>query len=121
MKTITSVVSLRNKRSQQSHCAQDAEINLQENSTVSYPQSEELFSKDADYLKKEVALSQIDLSRFPDGTQVLQVDPQLILDIPDCFFEESQDLHYNKKLQKSYIGYLSEEHRKEQLVYLNGK
>lgn len=58
-----------------------------ENSTCAYHQNEELSSKDVCFPKTKVTLSQIDLSKFPDGTRVLQVGPPLIIDIPDSYIE----------------------------------
>ena len=67
----------------------------------------------------EDILSRIDLSKFPSGTRVVQVRPYVILDIPDSWFEEIRNLLRDRT--ESMYGYRSEEHRKEQLAYLNGR
>ncbi|EGG56554.1 conserved domain protein [Paraprevotella xylaniphila YIT 11841] len=51
------------------------------------------------------------------------MSPYLTLDIPDSFFEQNQGSHEDRGLHNLYTkeGYLSEEHRKEQLAFLNGR
>lgn len=91
------------------------------NSKNAYHQNVGLSSKDKDFPETKATLSQIDLSKFPDGTQVVQVHPYVVLDIPDCYFEQFPSLNCKNEQQYPCNGYLSEEHRKEQLVYLNGR
>lgn len=101
----------------------DARKVLQESANDASHQYEELSSKDGGFLETMGALPQPDLSKFPDGTQVLQVGPPLIIDIPDSYFGQFPNLHINNSQHKACIeeGYLSEEHRKEQLAFLNGR
>lgn len=83
MKTITSVISSRNKRSQRLHCAQDAEINLQENSTVAYPQSEGLSSKDEDFRQTmDTSLLPVHCNNLDDMSAAVKAGAKLI-EIPD--------------------------------------
>lgn len=58
-----------------------------ESSICAHRQSGELFSKDEDSSQTRVTLSQLDLSKFPDGTRILQVGPPLIIDIPDSYID----------------------------------
>lgn len=103
--------------------SEDEQINLQENSMNAYRQNEKLFSKDDCSLQKEETLSKINSNKYPDGTRVLQVDLNVVLDIPDNYLGLDLDSQQDMREHNSYIesGYLSEKHRKEQLTYLNGK
>ena len=111
----------------QNNCHQtsleDEQTSLQENSINAYFQNVELSSKDDYFPQKEEALLRIDLSRFPDGTRVVRVHPNVVLDIPDNYLGLDRGLLQGKHEHNSCIegGYLSEEHRKEQLAYLNGR
>ncbi|WP_282747413.1 hypothetical protein [Paraprevotella xylaniphila] len=102
---------------------EDGQTILQGNPICACPQNGGLSSKDDCSLQKAEELSQIDLSKFPDGTRVVRVSPYLTLDIPDSFFEQNQGSHEDSGLHNLYTkeGYLSEEHRKEQLAFLNGR
>jgi len=103
-------------------CPGDERTTLQENPICACHQNEELSSKDDCSPQKWAALSLIDLSRFPDGTRVVQVWPDLVLDIPDSSLGIDPDGRLEDREQgvDSEEGYLSEEHRREQLVFLNG-
>ena len=102
---------------------EDRQTTLPMSSKNAYHQSAELSSKDEYCPGTTVTLLQIDLSKFPDGTWVVQVHPYVVLDIPDSYFERFQDLRSGKIQHKIYIevGYLSAEHRREQLICLNGR
>ena len=99
--------------------SEDVQKDLPETTRSEYLQNGVSSSTDDYFPEKEDISSQIDLSRFPAGTRVVQVRPHVILDIPDSWFEEIQNSLLYKTV--SMRGYLSEEHRKEQLAYLNGR
>jgi hypothetical protein len=66
---------------------------------------------------------QIDLSKFPDGTQILQVGPPLIIDIPDSYIEAFRNSQLGTDWQLSYE-HVAEDlliYRKEQSDFLIGK
>lgn len=60
---------------------------LSNNSTDAYLQNEELSSIGEGFQQIGGTSLQIDLSKFPDGSRVLQVGPPLIIDIPDSYIE----------------------------------
>ena len=66
---------------------EDRQTTLPMSSKNAYHQSAELSSKDEYFPGTTVTLLQIDLSKFPDGSRVLQVGPPLIIDIPDSYIE----------------------------------
>jgi hypothetical protein len=93
----------------------------QATTSVACPRIEGLSSTDKDSSEREAASSLIDLSKFPVGTKVVRVYPDFVLDIPDSYFERCRGLHCGSSQSNPLRGYLSEEHRKEQLAYLNGR
>ena len=123
MRTTPDEVSSMIQNSHRSPYGADVERVHPVNSIGACPQNGGLSSKDDCSLQKAEELSQIDLSKFPDGTRVVRVSPYLTLDIPDSFFEQNQGSHEDSGLHNLYTkeGYLSEEHRKEQLAFLNGR
>ena len=123
MKSTDFPISSMNENNYYRKCDEDVRTNPPVKSTDENPQCEESSSIDWDSRQTKEALSQIDLSKFPDGTRVVQVQPCVVLDIPDSFLEQYRDSHASKSEHKSYIeeGYLSEKHRKEQLAFLNGR
>lgn len=94
-----------------------------ENSTCAYHQNEELSSKDVCSPKTKMTLSQIDLSKFPDGTRVLQVGPPLIIDIPDSYIEavRNSQLGSDKQPPCNCLEDSRATYRKTQLSFLIGK
>lgn len=101
----------------------DAQTVHGESSTCAYHQNEELSSKDVCSPKTKMTLSQIDLSKFPDGTQILQVGPPLIIDIPDSYIEAFRNSQLGTDWQLSYE-HVAEDlliYRKEQSDFLIGK
>ena len=101
----------------------DAQTVHGESSTCAYHQNEELSSKDVCSPKTKMTLSQIDLSKFPDGSRVLQVGPPLIIDIPDSYIEAFRNSQLGTDWQLSYE-HVAEDlliYRKEQSDFLIGK
>ena len=96
---------------------------LSNNSTDAYLQNEELSSIDEGFQQIGGTSLQIDLSKFPDGTQILQVGPPLIIDIPDSYIEAFRNSQLGTDWQLSYE-HVAEDlliYRKEQSDFLIGK
>ena len=87
MKTTRIATYSTNPSNQVSHFSEDGQTVPVKSSTSACLQNEELSSKDVCSPKTKMTLSQIDLSKFPDGSRVLQVGPPLIIDIPDSYIE----------------------------------
>ncbi|MBB4043873.1 hypothetical protein GGR06_001659 [Bacteroides reticulotermitis] len=129
MKKVTIATSSMMQRNQPSQSSRDDQTDLLKSSNGACPQSEGLSSKGEGSPEKEVELSQTNLSKYPDGTRAQQVYPQQISDIPNRSLEQFQNLHCDTLLHEPCMRcdcdcpkhYLSEEHRKEQLAYLNGR
>ena len=88
MKTITDVVSSRNKHSQQLYGAQDAGIRLQENPTVAYLQNEELFSIDeGSQQTMDTSLQPVHCNSLCDMTAALKSGAKCV-EIPDAVWQK---------------------------------
>ena len=96
---------------------------LSNNYTDAYLQNEELSSIGEGFQQIGGTSLQIDLSKFPDGTQILQAGPPLIIDIPDSYIEAFRNSQLGTDRQLSYE-HVAEDlliYRKEQSDFLIGK
>lgn len=88
MRTITDVVSSGNKHSQQSHCAQDAGISLQENPTAAYLRNEELFSIDKGFQRTmDTSLLPVHCNSYGDMIAALKAGAKRV-EIPDSVWQK---------------------------------
>lgn len=102
---------------------EDDQTTPQESSIDECPQNGGLFSRETDARQTMGTLSPLDLSKFPDGTRVLQVGPPLIIDIPDSYIEAARNSREGadrqlpcNNVEKDLMTY-----RKVQSGYLIGK
>lgn len=123
MKKVDSPVVLVSLNSYHQLSDANEQIGLSNNSTDAYLQNEELSSIDEGFQQIGGTSLQIDLSKFPDGTQILQVGPPLIIDIPDSYIEAFRNSQLGTDWQLSYE-HVAEDlliYRKEQSDFLIGK
>lgn len=88
-----------------------------------YLQSEGLSSKETGTHQTGETLLPLDLSKFPDGTQVLQVGPPLIIDIPDSYIEAVRNSRggADRQLPCNQVEEGLATYRKSQSAFLIGK
>lgn len=119
-------ISLGQQVTANSYCQpfdEGAQTNHGESSIAACRQSGELFSKEPDVRRIGGTLLQLDLSKFPDGTRILQVGPPLIIDIPDSYIEAVRNSQLGTDRQFP-CDYLEEDlaiYRRNQSSFLIGK